>query len=192
MSLDNKASKFIYLFDYVKKKVDLSEFLETEISCTLRWGEPNVSAKCICPFPDHREKKGSFQIRRMEDGVWVYHCFGCDASGTIIDFCQKYYDLKDPTSAVIFICKKFGFKDIKESDIDSFASVERKFDVTKKMECVHIEVANQCRRLLRQDYQKYGRWVSAAYKRMNKALDDKNIDVIEKISFEAYNKVGEK
>ena len=180
------------IFEYVTKKVDLSVFLETEIACILRWSEPGVSASCICPFPDHNEKIGSFRIKLMENNVWIFHCFGCNFSGTIIHFCQKYYGLKDSREALSFICKKFGFENIDQSELMSMDLVEKKFNVKKRTECAHIEVANQCRRLLRKDYQKYNKWVSAAYKRLNKALDNQDLAIIEKMGFEACNKIGEK
>ena len=179
------------LFDYVKRKVDLSEFLETEIACTLKWYEPNVSAGCLCPFPDHNEKVGSFRIK-LTDGIWIFHCFGCDRSGTIINFCQMYYALESPFDALAFLCKKFGFEKVSQFELDSLGAVDKKFDVKKKMECAHVEVASQCRRLLKKNYHKYGQWVSSAYKTLNKALDDNDIDLVEKIGFEACNKIGEK
>lgn len=180
------------LFEYVKRKVDLADFLETHIACTLRWHEHGVSAGCICPFPDHPEKKGSFSLRSTEEGVWLFHCFGCDRSGSIIDFCQVYYGLKTPRDALLHICKLLGLQDVDQSEFASLASTEKKFNVRKKMECSHIEVASQCRRLLQKDYKKYGRWVSSAYKRMNEALDKDDLDTIGKIGFEACNKIGEK
>jgi CHC2 zinc finger/DnaB-like helicase C terminal domain/Toprim-like len=41
----------------------------------------------VCPF--HSEKTGSFKINQ-KDGKWLYHCFGCSASGSIIDFVMKF------------------------------------------------------------------------------------------------------
>ena len=180
------------IYQYVVKKVDLSEFLETEIACTLRWSEPGVSASCICPFPDHREKIGSFRIKLMENGDWVFFCFGCNCTGTIVHFCQKYYGLKDRQEALSFICKKFGFDKIDQSELMSMDLIEKKLNVKKRIECSHIEVASQCRRLLRKDYKKYSKWVSSAYKRLNKALDSQDLATIEKMGFEACDKIGEK
>jgi len=190
-SVKSPSSGEFSLFEYVKHKVDLADFLETHIACTLKWHEHGVSAGCICPFLDHSEKKGSFNLRLTEDGVWLFHCFGCDRSGSIIDFCQVYYGLKTPRDALLHICKLLGLKDVDQAEMASYASTEKKFNVRKKMECSHIEVASQCRRLLKKDYKKYSRWVSSAYKRMNEALDKDDIDTISKIGFEACNKIGE-
>ena len=42
------------------------------------------SMKGLCPF--HEEKSPSFHVR---PSVGLYHCFGCDASGDVIDFIQR-------------------------------------------------------------------------------------------------------
>jgi DNA primase len=42
------------------------------------------SLKGLCPF--HEEKTPSFHVR---PSVGLYHCFGCDASGDVIDFIQR-------------------------------------------------------------------------------------------------------
>lgn len=41
----------------------------------------------LCPF--HSEKSSSFTVSQGENGNYVYHCFGCNASGSIIDFVQN-------------------------------------------------------------------------------------------------------
>lgn len=41
-----------------------------------------------CPF--HHERTASFKVYKGQGG---YHCFGCGASGDVIDFVQKYYNL---------------------------------------------------------------------------------------------------
>ena len=87
-----KASK--HLYDVVKKKVDLAEFLETEIGCKLSWYERGISAGTICPMPQHKDSKPSFRIKYVdESSMWIFHCLGCGAKGTIIDFCREYYSL---------------------------------------------------------------------------------------------------
>ena len=62
----------------------------------------------ICPF--HGEKTGSFSINQNREGYWLYHCFGCGESGSIIDFVQKTDNLsfKD---AVKSIKEKIGSTD---------------------------------------------------------------------------------
>ena len=152
----NKRSHTTYLYDFIKKKVDLSEFLETEIGCTLRWYEPGISAGTVCPMPHHSDTKPSFRIKYMEESdMWIFHCLGCGSKGTIIDFCKEYYGLNNSYEAVWWICKKFGFKNDAALVASALRDVKKKINIQKKMECVNITTANQCRRLLRRDYDKH-------------------------------------
>ena len=59
------------------------------------------------------------------------------------------------------------------------------------MECANVVTSNQCRLLLRKDYKKYGKWVAEAYRRMNKSLDEGDIDALESMGYELANKLGE-
>ncbi|TRZ82898.1 hypothetical protein D4R86_01095 [bacterium] len=180
-----------YHFEYVKKNVDLSEFIETEIGCRLAWTEPNISAHCVCPL--HGDTDPSFSMTfKEEDAIWIYQCFGCGAKGTIIDFVQQYHSLPTSTSAVAWIFKKFGWANDEDLMIESLKGVQKKINLKKKMECANVVTSNQCRMLLRKDYSRYGKWVAEAYKRMNKALDEGNIDVLESMGYELSNKLGEK
>ena len=111
--------------------------------------------------------------------------------GTIIDFCMEYYDLNSASEAIWFICKKFGFKKNASMIAESLKDVKKKMNVNRKLECAHIVSANQCRVLLRKDYEKHGKWVAQAYRKMNKALDAEDIDAVESIGFEASSKLRE-
>lgn len=181
-----------YMYDYVKKNVNLAEYLTTEAGCTLNWYEPNISAGTICPLPDHKDTKPSFRIKFMEDsGVWIWHCLGCNSKGTIIDFCMEYYGLNSSFEAVNFLCKKFNFKGGDQMSLDSLKDIRKKIDLQKKMNCTHVLVAHQCLALLRKDYNKNSKWVKEAYMRMNKSLDEDDIETIESIGYEASKKIGE-
>ena len=179
-----------YHFDYVKKHVDLSEFLEAEVGCTLKWLEPNISANCVCPL--HGDTDPSFHIAfKDEEGVWIYHCFGCEAKGTIIDLVQEYHSLPSPSAAVVWIFKKFGWGNNEDLIIDSLKGVQKKINIQKKMECANVVTSNQCRMLLRKNYNRYKKWVAEAYKKMNKALDNGDIDTLESMGYELSSKLGE-
>jgi len=180
-----------YLFDFIKKKVDLSNFLETEIGCHLYWYEPGVSAGCSCPMPGHSEKKPSFRIKKTDDNVWIYNCFGCSAKGTIIDFCMEYYGMDSSADAVIYLRNKFGLKGDGGLVTDSLKDVKKKINLQKKMECTNIVSSRQCHALLRKDFDKHSKWVADAYHKMNEALDKEDIDTLESIGFEASNKMQE-
>jgi DNA primase len=181
-----------YLYDFVKKKVDLSDFLETEIGCKLNWYDQGVSAGTICPLPHHKDNKPSFRIKLMEeDGVWVYHCLGCGAKGTIIDFFMEYYGIHTSAEAILRICTKFGFKDSTELAISCLKDVKKRANFQKKIEFTHIVTSNQCRMLLRKNFSKYHKWVASVYRRMNDALENEDIEIVEAVGSEASRKMQE-
>lgn len=179
------------LVDLIKKKVDLSDFLEVEAGCRLKWCETNVSAVTLCPMPSHRDTKPSFRIKLMDSGVWVFNCWGCGVKGTIIDFCMEYYGMNFP-DAVLFLQKKFGFENSSALITASLKDIRKKSNMQKKMEYTHIVTSNQCRTLLRKNYEKYSKWVASAYRQMNDALAKEDVKVIEAIGFEASKKTQEK
>jgi hypothetical protein len=105
---------------------------------------------------------------------------------------MEYYGLNSPAEAVMFICKKFGFKNTDDMITEGLKDVKKKVNLQKKAECTHIIASSQCRTLLRKNYDKYSKWVAEAYQKMNKALDSDDIETIESVGFEASNKMGEK
>ena len=132
------------------------------------------------------EKYSSFTL---EDNILTGNCFGCGAKGTIIDFCMEYYGITSSSEAILYLCNKYGFKMDAKLIADSFKDVKKKMDLNRKIECAHIVASNQCRVLLRKNYTEHSKWVSQAYRKMNKALDEEDIDVIEGIGFEASSKM---
>lgn len=183
----------LYLYDIVKKKVDLAEFLETELGCSLAWYEPHISAGTICPMPNHAEKKPSFRLKYLEeDGIWIYHCLGCGVKGTIIDFFMDYYGIPTSAQAVLSICHRFNFKNTSQLVFEGLCDVKKKVNLQKKMEMTHIVVSNQCRMLLRKNFDKFNIWIASVYRQMNIALEKEDITAIEKIGLEVSKKIGEK
>jgi DNA primase len=181
-----------YLYDYVKRKIDFSEFLSTEIGCNLRWYEPKVSAGTFCPMPNHKDKNASFRLKYMENsGVWIFNCFGCGSKGTIIDFCMDYYGISSSVEAVLFLCNKFGLKKSDISIADSLKDVKKRANLQRKINCAHVVASRQCFSLLQKNYVRHNAWVKEAYKTMNKALDAEDIGIIEGIGFEASEKMQE-
>ncbi len=63
--------------DRIKSRYDLSSIVSRHVKLR-KAGRELVG---LCPF--HEERTPSF---RINDAKGVYHCFGCDASGDIIDF----------------------------------------------------------------------------------------------------------
>lgn len=60
--------------------------------------------KGICPF--HNEKTPSFIVSEQKQ---IFTCFGCGASGSVIDFVMRYYNL-DFIQAVEKLAKEYGIK----------------------------------------------------------------------------------
>lgn len=187
--MDKKKS--LDLINYIIKNVSLVNFLETEIGCRLKWTEFDSSAVTICPMPNHKDKKPSFRLNLSENGVWIYYCFGCRCKGNIIHFCMDYYNLSKKDS-INFICEKFKIKDFDNTATKEMAEGANKAGLKKKAECANINTSNQCFDLLRKDYKKYNVWVAESYKRMNKALDELDVETIESIGYEASIKMQEK
>jgi DNA primase len=190
--MDEQRKTPLYMYEFVKKKVDLAEFLETELGCHLNWYEPHVSAGTLCPMPKHQEAKPSFRLKFIEeDGLWIYHCLGCGAKGTVIDFFMEYYGIPTSAQAVLAICHRFNIKDSSDLAIKSLGDVKKRVNFQKKMEMTHIVTSNQCRNLLRKDLDRYSKWVATAYQKMNIALENEDIATIEAVGMEASSKMME-
>jgi hypothetical protein len=177
-----------YLYDAVKK-IDLSSFIEVETGCS--WDKTGASFSCICPMPSHRDSKPSFSVEEQGDGVWLYNCFGCSSGGTIIDFCMEYFALNHSFEALLLVVEKSGLAT--DGDLISKAIKEAKvtIDTNKRLECRHFVAASNCRRLLfgnKGDPEIEG-WVATAYRRMNKMLEEEDLDGIEMIGNDALVKL---
>ena len=179
----------IDLFNYVKKEIDLIEFLETYIGCDFQKNKSGRQAKCKCPMPHHKDSKASFNVKLSDtDGVWQYYCFGCNSGGTIIDFCKEYYDsMTSPFSVLKFLSEKY---DLEKLDGIDFSNYNKKsVDFKKKMECSHILASNQCRKLLVKDFAKHHEWVSNIYRQMNEALEKEDMLFIENVPLKAMKRM---
>jgi len=183
----------VYLYDYLKKNVNLADFLETELGADLVWRELDVSAACICPMPHHKDSKPSFCIRYVEeDDIWIYQCWGCGSKGTILDLRMDYYGFNNVTEAVDFLCEKFDFKDVGEMVVESLKNLKKKINVQNKLNCQNIVISDRCRILLRRDYGVYKGFVSDVYKQLNVALDEEDSEKVEELDNLVFNKSEEK
>jgi hypothetical protein len=184
-------SNLFYLSNHLIKTIDLFDFIERETSTMLKWKDAD-HAKCCCPFPDHRDTNASFHIKRDQDGIIVYHCFGCGSSGTIIHFCANYFGLRNKCEAIRFLCNKFDIKNKEDLILAAIKNMSKRVDMQRKIESTNIVTSNQCRILLRKDFERNKEWVFNAYKSMNKAMEDEDYDTLEKIGYEASKKMREK
>ncbi len=74
------------------------------VSAYVRLIPAGKSYKALCPF--HQEKDPSFYVS-PEKGVW--HCFGCNAGGDVIDFIQRIEGLTF-TEAVARLARQLGIR----------------------------------------------------------------------------------
>lgn len=177
-----------YLRDHLIKTCDLPEFIETESGINLKWNRDGEGALCECPMPDHYETKPSFRINKIDD-VWVYHCFGCQRKGTIIHFCLDFFGLRNQDEAVNYLCKYYNVKDIDDIALEGMKNISKKINNERQLENENILVSNQCRMLLRKNFEEHKSWVSKAYKTLNIALLEQDYQKISKISSEAFQRM---
>jgi DNA primase len=185
MKLKNTEISSIYLYDHIKKTVDLPAFVERETGANLIWQIEDEKASANCPI--HNEKKPSFHLNKY-DGIWMYHCFGCGAKGTIIDFCMDYFGLSTSFEAVVLICKKLEIKNVHDIVVEGLKNVSKKVSIQKKMECQNIVISNICRQLLREDFNKNQTFVAQTYKRLNEAMDNGDNETLQIIDQEVFDK----
>lgn len=184
-------NNLFYLSNHLIKTIDLFDFIERETSTILKWKDAD-HAKCCCPFPDHRDTNASFHLKREMDSTVIFHCFGCGASGTIIHFCVNYFGLRNYMEAIKFLCDKFEIKNTEDLILAAIKNMSKRVDMQRKIESTNIVTSNQCRILLRKNFERNKDWVFNAYKDMNKAMDDEDYDTLEKIGYEASKKIREK
>ncbi len=81
----------------------------------------NGSWEGLCPF--HNDTNPSLKLDR-KSGMWLWHCFGCDAGGTVIDFVMKMDNLS--FIEAIRKLKDNGGKTLKEKGASSRLSTAKK------------------------------------------------------------------
>ena len=186
-----KDKKLYYLVDHLIKTISLPDFIEKETDISLKWRKNNLSASCHCPMPNHNDRNASFHISQMPNQVWIYHCFGCGSKGHLVHFCMDYYSLRNIMESILFLCKKLNIKDKEDIIIQGIKNVSKKVDLQRKMENSNIISSNQCRMLLRNNFEAHKNWVGKTYKKLNDALDNEDYETIESIGYEASIKMSE-
>jgi hypothetical protein len=164
----NKAYN-MYLLDAVKK-LDLKNFMEREAGVSFE--KAGQSWKCPCPL--HRESQPSFALKMEPNGVWIYHCFGCEAKGTIIDFCMEFFNETNPWKAALLAAEKDGLKLDESVVIKAMQNSTVQDNRLKDVMISHFVTSFVCLKLLRvcNGDEKTMSWVARAYASMNKILDD--------------------
>jgi hypothetical protein len=183
---DHKALK--YLYEHLVKVSDLPEFIETEGAIDLKWQRDEQEAVCECPMPDHSETKPSFHITNL-DGVWVYHCFGCQKKGTIVHFCIDMGFARNWNESIKYLCRYYNVKDADDLILQGLKNVSKRVNFERQIENENVLVSNQCRMLLNRDFDKHKGWVANAYKQLNVALAEQDYHAIEKIGYDAFRRM---
>lgn len=179
-------SQLRYLMGHIVKTISLPNFVEDETGATLQWTHPDMSAKCSCPL--HEEKAPSFNMD-LKDDVWLYHCFGCGASGNIIHFCKDFHGLRNKLESIYYLCQKYNIQNTSDLILQGIKQVGVKVDQQRLLENANILVSNQCRILLRKNYDLHSKWVASAYKRLNEALVAGKQKEVDKIGYEASKRM---
>jgi len=181
--------KLYYLVNHLVKIISLPDFIERETDRQLVWTRSQLSARCHCPLPNHNDRNASFTVTKMPSNDWVFNCFGCNAKGNIVHFCMEYYGLRNKLESILFLCKKFDIKDKEDLILQGIKNISKTVDVQRKMENANILVSNQCRMLLRSDFEKHKKWVAHTYKLLDHALEREDYEAIDKMGYEASNRI---
>jgi len=107
------------IVDEIKSRCDIVEVIGRVVS--LKKVGSNI--KGLCPF--HNEKTPSFVV---SDAKQVYYCFGCNASGDVLEFVQKYYNM-DFRSAMEKLAEDYGI-DISTEDYKA-SNKEELYEINK-------------------------------------------------------------
>jgi len=167
------------------KKANLAEFIEKETGRTLNKNKDDYS--CLCPMKQHKDSKPSFHVYKDETSdCWIYNCFGCGSSGTIIDFCMGYKELDSPVEVVVYLAEKLGIGNASDIVIRAIKNAKIDVNLKKILDSEHFLASKKCFQLLKKyNNDKIREWVFGAYKKMNNMLSKKDVHGIEKISNEA-------
>mgnify|MGYP000270511653 CR=1 FL=1 len=180
---------FRHLREHLVQISDLPDFIEKQGGVDLKWSRDEQEAVCSCPLPDHYETKPSFHVTNL-DGVWIYHCFGCQKKGTIIHFCIDMLGHRNQTEAIKFLCDHYKIKNVDDLILQGLKNISKKVNFSHQIDNENILVSNQCRMLLKRDFKKHKKWVLQAYHDLNKALDDQDYSAIEKIGHDAFQRIN--
>jgi DNA primase len=86
-------------FEYIKKAINLVDVVEEDTKLK-RSGR---SLKGLCPF--HSEKTPSFTVYPKTGN---FHCFGCGANGTVIDYFMSRLNTKSASEVLMYVSSHYG------------------------------------------------------------------------------------
>ena len=107
-------------FTRVKNTLKLTQVVEEDVQLK-RSGR---YLKACCPF--HGEKTPSFTVY---PGTQDFHCFGCGAHGTVVDYIMHRIGTRSAQEALLYISQTYG---IQMDDVDLESIKKRKQTIDKK------------------------------------------------------------
>jgi len=107
------------IVEEIKSRCDIVEVIGRVVS--LKKMGSNI--KGLCPF--HNEKTPSFVV---SDANQMFYCFGCNVSGDVINFMQKYYNM-DFRTAIEKLAEEYGI-DISSADYKA-SNKEELYEINK-------------------------------------------------------------
>jgi uracil-DNA glycosylase family 4 len=116
------ANSGVKLCEQIKKGYDLLAYMQS-LGMRLISAGPG-KYKCICEF--HNDTDPSLHVSE-KDGCHVWHCFGCKAGGTIIDF-YALYNKKTLGTAIRELAANLGIV-VAENDISSAIQAMQEIDI---------------------------------------------------------------
>ena len=124
----------------------------------------NSSYQALCPF--HNDSNPSLSISQKPNGIWLWHCFGCDAKGTVIDFVmrQEGISFKEAYNKLIQNTEVRGQK---TGGPDALVGADR-VEKTEKEERLEInpqELLNKAAEFYHQTFKEYRRGLEYLVKR---------------------------
>lgn len=160
--------------------VDLPGFIEQEAGVSVVTNG-NDKAKCLCPL--HNDTDASFSMTKYDDG-WGFHCFGCQSSGTVVEFYKEYYGIESSRVAMEMICEELGIEEeeIVKSFLEKVADSET--NTSRDVLAIHMQASFNCQSLLRlaPKDKSVVKWVNTAYKEMNAAIESVDYVSIEMVA----------
>lgn len=115
------ASSVNSIIEEIKSRCNIVDV----ISAVVPLKRAGANYKGVCPF--HNEKTPSFVVSETKQ---IFTCFGCGATGDVIEFTKRYYNLSF-REAIEKLAKEYGI-DIDEYDNKQGPDKEPYYDINRK------------------------------------------------------------
>jgi replicative DNA helicase len=119
-------------FELVKSKLPLVDVVGDDLKLK-RSGKTYVAS---CPF--HDEKTPSFHVYPNQ----TFHCFGCGANGTVIDYVMFRENYKSPSETLEFIARQYNIA-LESINTDEWKQRRKEIERNRKEAAVHYQSSEQ-------------------------------------------------